>query len=128
LNSSGCLTKVREVNKSAGLWVRPVEPGPGVVSWCCQLLRSWSLSLPDSESHIVPMACLSAWSMIAWVASLGVGAARLQRQGWAGAPLIRNGTVTMLDATPRSFRSLALMRPSLFRSGTTFGASLKMPS
>jgi len=51
-----------------------------------------------------------------------------QYQGWAGSPLIRNGTVTMLDATPRSLRSSALMRPSLFRSGTTFGASLKMPS
>ncbi len=51
-----------------------------------------------------------------------------QRQGWAGAPLIRNGTVTMLDAIPRSLRSAASMRPSLFRSGTTFGASLKMPS
>jgi hypothetical protein len=53
---------------------------------------------------------------------------RPQYQGWAGSPLIRNGTVTMLDATPRSLRSAALMRPSLFRSGTTFGASLKMPS
>jgi hypothetical protein len=60
--------------------------------------------------------------------SLGVGRARLQNQGWAGAPLIRNGTVTMLDATPRSLRSSASMRPSLFRSVTTFGASLKMPS
>jgi hypothetical protein len=49
-------------------------------------------------------------------------------QGVGGAPLIRNGTVTMLDATPRSSRSLASMRPSLFRSGTTFGASLKTPS
>src|SRR5215470_15548600 len=47
-----------------------------------------------------------------------------QCQGWAGSPLIRNGTVTMLDATPRSLRSAASMRPSLFRSGTTFGASL----
>ena len=53
---------------------------------------------------------------------------RPQYQGWAGSPLIRNGTVTMLDATPRSLRSAASMRPSLFRSGTTFGASLKMPS
>jgi hypothetical protein len=53
---------------------------------------------------------------------------RPQYQGWAGSPLIRNGTVTMLDATPRSLRSPASMRPSLFRSGTTFGASLKMPS
>ena len=53
---------------------------------------------------------------------------RPQYQGWAGSPLIRNGTVTMLDATPRSLRSSASMRPSLFRSGTTFGASLKMPS
>ena len=51
-----------------------------------------------------------------------------QHQGEAGAPLIRNGTVTMLDVTPSSLRSLASMRPSWFRSGTTFGASLKMPS
>ena len=53
---------------------------------------------------------------------------RPQYQGWAGSPLIRNGTVTMLDATPKSLRSAASMRPSLFRSGTTFGASLKTPS
>ena len=53
---------------------------------------------------------------------------RPRDQGWAGSPLIRNGTVTMLDATPRSLRSAASMRPSLFRSRTTFGASLKMPS
>ena len=61
----------------------------------------------------------SPWAS-AWV--------RPQYQGWAGSPLIRNGTVTMLDATPRSLRSAASMRPSWFRSGTTFGASLKMPS
>ena len=56
------------------------------------------------------------------------GTARLaSHQGVGGAPLIRNGTVTMLDATPRSSRSWASMRPSSFRSGTTFGASLKTP-
>ena len=49
-------------------------------------------------------------------------------QGWAEAPLIRNGTVTMFDATPNRSRSWVSMRPSWFRSVTTFGASLKTPS
>jgi hypothetical protein len=34
--SGGCLTKVREVNEGAWLWVRPVGCGPVVVIWCCQ--------------------------------------------------------------------------------------------
>jgi len=38
--------------------------------------------------------------------------------------LIRNGTATMSEATPNALRSMALMRPSRFESGTVAGASL----
>jgi hypothetical protein len=41
-----------------------------------------------------------------------------------GQSLIRNGTVTMFEATPWAFRSVASMWPSRFASGTTAGASL----
>lgn len=41
-----------------------------------------------------------------------------------GLPLMWKGTVTMLEATPIAFRSLASTFPSWFRSFTTFGASL----
>ena len=106
------------------------------VGWCCADSRSGFPRASSSaccgttgaDTDLLGVwrwqACFSAWSTTAGVASLGAGRARLQHQGWAGSPLIRNGTVTMLDATPRSFRSSASMRPSLFRSGTTFGASL----
>jgi hypothetical protein len=38
--------------------------------------------------------------------------------------LIRKGTATMSEATPNALRSMALMRPSRFESGTVAGASL----
>ena len=46
----------------------------------------------------------------------------------AGAPLMWNGTVTMLLATPNALRSLASTVPSWLMSLTTSGASLNTPS
>jgi len=43
------------------------------------------------------------------------------RSGSVGDP---EGTVTMSEATPYAFRSMALMRPPPFASGTVAGASL----